>query len=91
LTCVIMSRECWMISPFKFDAKDTQPTPAADDLFDKGDESKLLSKEQAEDFHMCVAKGLFLCKHARPDIHPTIAVLCTRVKQPNESDWQKLI
>jgi hypothetical protein len=77
--------------PIKFDAKDTQPTPAADDLFDKGDESKLLSKEQAEDFHTCVAKGLFLCKRARPDIHPTIAVLCTRVKQPNESDWQKLI
>jgi hypothetical protein len=77
--------------PIKFDAKDTQPTPAADDLFDKGDESKLLSKEQAEDFHTCVAKGLFLCKRARPDIHPTIAVLCTRVKQPNESDWKKLI
>jgi hypothetical protein len=51
----------------------------------------LLSKEQAEDFHTCVAKGLFLCKRARPDIHPTIAVLCTRVKQPNESDWLKLI
>jgi hypothetical protein len=31
--------------PIQFDAKDTQPTPAADDLFDKGDESKLLSKE----------------------------------------------
>jgi hypothetical protein len=77
--------------PIKFGAKDTQPTPAADDLFDKGDESKLLSKEQAEDFHTCIAKGLFLCKRARPDIHPTIAVLCTRVKQPNESDWQKLI
>jgi hypothetical protein len=40
----------------QFDAKDTQPTPAADDLFDKGDESKLLSKEQAEDFHTCIAK-----------------------------------
>jgi hypothetical protein len=77
--------------PIQFDARDTQPTPAADDLFDKGDESKLLSKEQAEDFHTCVAKGLFLCKHARPDIHLTIAVLCTRVKQPNESEWQKLI
>jgi hypothetical protein len=37
------------------------------------------------------AKLSTLCKHARPDIHPTIAVLCTRVKQPNESDWQKLI
>jgi hypothetical protein len=37
-----------------------------------------------------VAKGLFACKRGRPDIHPTIAVLCTRVKQPNEDDWRKL-
>ena len=38
-----------------------------------------------------VAKGLFLCKRARPDIQPTIAVLSTRVKSPNESDWRKLV
>ena len=38
-----------------------------------------------------MAKGLFVCKRARPDIQPTIAVLCTRVKAPNESDWDKLI
>jgi hypothetical protein len=38
-----------------------------------------------------VAKGLLACKRARPDIHPTIAVLvCTRVKKPNEDDWRKL-
>jgi hypothetical protein len=38
-----------------------------------------------------VAKALFLCKRARPDIQPTIAVLCTRVKGPNEADWAKLV
>ena len=38
-----------------------------------------------------MAKGLFLCKRARPDIQPTIAVLCTRVKKPNKSDWNKLV
>ena len=42
-------------------------------------------------FHTFVAKGIFACKRARPDIHPAIAVLCTRVKEPNESDWQKLV
>jgi hypothetical protein len=31
------------------------------------------------------------CKQVRLDIHPTIAVLCsTRVKKPNENDWNKL-
>jgi len=33
---------------------------------------------------------VFLSKRARPDIQPTIAVLCTRVKAPNGSDWKKL-
>ena len=38
-----------------------------------------------------VAKGLFLCKRARPDIQGTIAYLCTRVQSPNEGDWMKLL
>ena len=28
-------------------------------------------------------KQLFISKQARPDIHPTISVLCVRVKSPN--------
>ena len=28
---------------------------------------------------------------ARPDIQPTIAVLSTRVKEPTEGDWKKLV
>jgi hypothetical protein len=38
-----------------------------------------------------VAKGLFLCKKARPDIQQAILVLCTRVKDPNQADWEKLM
>ena len=38
-----------------------------------------------------MAKALFLGKRARPDIQPTVAVLATRVKSPNEADWNKLI
>jgi hypothetical protein len=38
-----------------------------------------------------VAKGLFLCKRARPDIQPAIAYLTTRVKAPTEQDWFKLM
>jgi hypothetical protein len=59
-------------------------------LFSEGKGAKL-DKDRAEEFHTTVAKGLFLCKRARPDIQPPISVLCTRVKEPTESDWQKLI
>ena len=42
-------------------------------------------------FHTIVAKGLFACKRARPDIHMAIAFLCTRVKHPTAEDWEKLM
>ena len=70
--------------------KDTDITPAAEDLFAEGS-GDLLMKDKAELFHKIVAKGLFLCKRARPDIHPTIAVLCTRVRTPNQDDWRKMV
>jgi hypothetical protein len=80
-----------MIETFPEQLKSTQTShvPATDDLFAAGD-GKLLEKERKELFHTIVAKGLFLSKRARPDIHLTIAVLCTRVKNPNEDDWRKL-
>jgi hypothetical protein len=76
--------------PEKLKETDTSKTPAGDDLFNKG-QGKKLTTERAEGYHTMVAKGLFLCKRARPDIQPTIAVLCTRVKEPNESDYTKLL
>ena len=38
-----------------------------------------------------MAQGLFPTKRGRPDIHTGIAFLCTRVQQPNEEDWDKLM
>jgi hypothetical protein len=38
-----------------------------------------------------MAKGLFLCKRARPDIQQAILVLCTRERDPNQADWEKLM
>jgi hypothetical protein len=70
---------------------DIAKTPAGEDgLFNQGQGGKL-PMECAKAYHTMVAKGLFLCKRARPDIHPTMAVLCTRVKDPNEADWGKLV
>jgi hypothetical protein len=77
-------------SSIKLRASDTAPTPAAEDFFAEGSGAKLNDK-QREEFHTIVAKGLFACKRARPDIHPTIATLCTRVRSPTTEDWAKLI
>ena len=76
--------------PEKLKSTDTASTPAPDNLFGEG-QSKKLDKSRQEIFHTWVAKGLFVAKRARPDIHPAITVLCTWVKEPNEMDWQKLI
>ena len=76
--------------PVDFGPDDVQKTPAASNLFAEG-EGPELDKKRKEQFHTTVAKGLFICKRARPDIHPTIAVLCTRVQSPKETDWERLI
>ncbi len=65
-------------------------TPAAEHLLQVNPKAERLPQEQAELFHTIVAKGLFLSKRARPDILPTIAFLCTRVKEPDVDDWKKL-
>ena len=79
-----------MLNDFPTKIDKVSKTPAADNLLDIGN-GKILTGDRAETFHTMVAKGLFLCKRARPDIQPTIAVLSTRVKSPNESDWKKLV
>ena len=80
-----------MLTDFPVDlGDDTEEHCAPPDLFAEGTGDKL-NDEKAKVFHTFVAKGIFACKRARPDTHPAIAVLCTRVKEPNESDWQKLV
>lgn len=81
-----------MLQDFPEEIKKTEwvKNPATANLF-KVDGSKPLEKSKAEIFHTMVAKALFLCKRARPDIQPTVAFLCTRVKNPNQGDWNKLL
>ena len=59
-------------------------------MFKTNDNAELLDHKKKEDFHTFVAKGLFLCKRARPDIQTTIAFLTTRVQRPDVDDWKKL-
>ena len=59
-------------------------------LFDVRDDVKVLDEKKAVIFHNMVARGLFLCKRARPDIQTAVAFLATRVSQPDIDDWKKL-
>jgi len=62
-----------------------------ENLFKVQESSPSLSKDMAEKFHTTTAQGLFLCKRATPDICPAIAYLTTRVRNPNQDDWMKLV
>jgi hypothetical protein len=75
--------------PVKLGKKDMAKRPAGDNLFNLGTGAKLDTK-RSEIFHTFVAKGLFLCKRARPDIQQAILVLCMRVRDLNQADWEKL-
>jgi hypothetical protein len=89
--------------PVKLGKKDVAKTPAGDNLFNLGTGAKLDTKRAEifhtfmakglflEIFHTFMAKGLFLCKRARPNIQQAILVLCTRVRDPNQADWEKLM
>ena len=79
-----------MVKLFPFDLGDKTVKTPSTDIFKK-DNSKRLDKTTSEIFHTFVAKGLFLSKRACLDIHPTIAGMCTRVRDPNEGDWNGLI
>jgi hypothetical protein len=66
-------------------------TPACNFLFSVNNTNPTLLPESVKDtFHTIVAKLLFACKRARPDIMTAIAFLCTRVKAPDTDDYKKL-
>ena len=57
---------------FPEDIATTARTPEAEHLFKVAETSDQLSEEQVQLFHMTVAKCLFLCKRARPDIQVAV-------------------
>jgi hypothetical protein len=80
-----------MIEHFGEDLSEPAKTPAAQHLFQVREDAQPLNEKQAQKFHNTVAKGLFLCKRARLDLQTTIAFLSTRVKNPDEDDWKKIM
>ena len=73
----------------QFDEKAHTATAAAVNLFDVGT-GDLLDAKQKQEYHTFVAKALFLCGRARPDIRQVVSVLSTRVQSPSQDDWKKL-
>ena len=76
---------------FPEDVYGSAATPATEALFKVNEDCPKLSESKAQDFHTSVAKALFLCKRARPDIQVAVAFLTTRVTEPDEDDWKKLV
>ena len=69
----------------------TARTPDADHLFKVRDDARPISEKLAQTFHTFVAKSLFATKRARPDIATAVSFLTTRVIEPDEDDWKKLV
>jgi hypothetical protein len=67
-------------------------SPVHDQLCNSRDkkEARELSKEQALAFHHMVAQLLFMATRTRWDIQTAVAILTTRVKNPDEDNWGKL-
>lgn len=78
-----------MLSEAPDEFEGTASTPAARHLFSVDDESPKLDEKRTTQFHHIVAKSLFLCRRASPDLQLTVGFLCTRVRDPAEDDWKK--
>ena len=66
-----------LIKEFPILIEGSAATPASEFLFKVNDAAALLDEKQAEQFHTNVAKLLFLCQRARPDIQVAVAFLTT--------------
>ena len=64
---------------------------AANHLFEFNNTMRKLSDKDAQAFHTIVAKIIFLCKRARPDILTGVAFLTTRVRDPDKDNDKKLL
>jgi hypothetical protein len=67
------------------------PSSAANHLITVNDDQIKVNENNSQFFNTCVAKKLFLCKRARPDLQTAVAFFSTRVKSCDEDDYKKLI
>ena len=79
-----------MLADLPEEMNGVSPTLAADHLLDVDANQTKVNVKRAQFFHTYVAKALFLCKRARPDLQTAVAFLCTRVKSCDGDDYKKL-
>ena len=79
------------IEEFPLEISGAAATPAALHLFKVNPEESKLDEDRARSFHTAVAKLLFVTKRGRGDLMTAISFLSTRVKEPDEDDWKKLV
>jgi hypothetical protein len=79
-----------MLKDLPADMDGEAATGAANHLFEVNENATKLDEKTALMFHNLVAKMLFLCKRARPDIQTPVSFLCKRVKGPDTDDYKKL-
>ncbi len=80
-----------VIKEFPEEIMEVFTTPAGNYLFKVHDDGKKLNEEQAEAFHHMVYQLLFTANRARQDIQTSVSFLTTRVKDPDEDNWKKLV
>lgn len=73
------------------DMSGTALSPAAEHLFKTRANVEKLNQEQAILFHHITAQLLYACKRGRPDLQTAVAFLCTRVRDPDQDDYKKLV
>ena len=80
-----------MLQDFPVKFKGKYKCPWSENLFKVEEISDKLPQDKVKIFHTFVMKGMFLCKRARQDLLPGIVFLASRVKEPNEAEWKKLL
>ena len=82
-----------VLSDFPEEISGSATTPAADHLFQVRPEAERepLGEKKARAFHHAVAQLLFACICTRKDIQPAVEFLTTRVREPDQDDWGKLV
>jgi hypothetical protein len=81
-----------VLGDFPEEITGSSPIPASEHLFDAlpDEERTTLNEEQTQAFHHDVAQLLFASSRSRKDIQTAVSFLTTRVKHPDEDDWDKL-
>jgi hypothetical protein len=69
----------------------TKTSAAPGSLFKVDESCAKLGQNKDVDFHNLVAKTLYATKRARPDTCTAIALLTTRMQEPDKYYWTKLV